>query len=205
MSRLSNEGFIAPTRYKVFPARLLLLPDFDPVSRALPVELRIHLAACPAQFQESPYVNVFLWVGPFAMQPGRLTASAEGRSLCALFLFVTNTLSRPDRRCGFVIRVSRQVPLSNEAAFLGFYDSRLRDKWLEADVTIRKAFATSLVQCNWIDGAPTLDIRFRPITGRETEIEVEHRRLPSKQEALRMRDFWASALERLELKLVPKR
>src|SRR5687768_3236545 len=114
---------------------------------------------------------------------------------------VPNTLSRPDRQCGFVIRVSRQVPLSNEAAFLGVYDSRLRDKWLDAAVTIRKAFATSLVKCNWTDGEPTLDIRFRAVTGRETEVEVEHRRLPSKHEALRMKDFWASALEQLELKL----
>ena len=118
---------------------------------------------------------------------------------------MTNTLSRPDRQCGFVIRVSRQVSLSNEAAFLGFYDGRLRDKWLDATVTIRKAFATSLVKCNWIDGQPTLDVRFRAVTGRETEIEVEHRRLPSKLEALRMKDFWSSALERLELTLVPKR
>lgn len=97
------------------------------------------------------------------------------------------------------------MPLSNEAAFLGFYDSRLRDTWLDAAITVRKAFATSLVKCNWIDGAPTLDIRFRAITGRETEIEVEHRRLPSKHEALRMKDFWSGALERLELKLVSKR
>lgn len=118
---------------------------------------------------------------------------------------MTNTLSRPDRQCGFVIRVSRQVPLSNEAAFLGLYDGRLRDKWLDAAVTIRKAFATSLVKCNWIDGQPTLDVRFRAVSGRETEIEVEHRRLPSKLEALRMKEFWSSALERLELTLVPKR
>jgi hypothetical protein len=118
---------------------------------------------------------------------------------------VPNTLSRPHRKCGFVIRVSRQVPLSNEAAFLGVYDSRLRDKWLEADVTIRKAFATSLLKCNWTDGQPNLDIRFRPVTGRATEVEVEHRRLPSRHEALRMQSFWLSALERLELKLVPKR
>ena len=118
---------------------------------------------------------------------------------------VTDTLSRPDRKCGFVIRVSRQVPLSNEAAFLGFYDGRLRDKWLDAAVTIRKAFATSLVKCNWIDGQPSIDIRFRAVTGRETEVEVEHRRLPSRHEALRMKEYWAGALERLELTLVPKR
>lgn len=104
-----------------------------------------------------------------------------------------------------MIRISRQLPLSNEAAFLGFYDGRLREKWLTADVTIRKAFATSLVKCNWIDGQPSLDIRFRSVTGRETEIEVEHRRLPTRHEALRMKDFWSSALERMELKLVPKR
>lgn len=118
---------------------------------------------------------------------------------------MTNTLTRPDRQCGFVIRVSRRIPLSNEAAFLGFYDGRLREKWLDAAITIRKAFATSLVKCNWTDGAPSLDFRFRPITGRETEIEVEHRRLPSRHEARRMKDFWSGALERLELKLVPKR
>ena len=118
---------------------------------------------------------------------------------------MTHTLTRPDRQCGFVIRVSRQVPLSNEAAFLGFYDGRLRDKWLDAAITIRKAFATSLVKCNWIDGSPTLDFRFKAVTGRDTEIEVEHRRLPTRQEAMRMKDFWSSALERLELKLVPKR
>lgn len=104
-----------------------------------------------------------------------------------------------------MIRVSRQVPLSNEAAFLGFYDGRLRDKWLDADVTIRKAFATSLVQCAWTDGQPTIDIRFRAVTGRETEVEIEHRRLPSRHEALRMKDFWSNALERLESKLVPRR
>jgi hypothetical protein len=125
--------------------------------------------------------------------------------LALLFSVVTDTLSRPHRKCGFVIRVSRQVPLSNEAAFLGFYDGRLRDKWLDAAVTIRKAFATSLVKCNWIDGQPSIDIRFRPVTGRETEIEVEHRRLPSRNEALRMQRYWAGALERLELRLVPKR
>ena len=118
---------------------------------------------------------------------------------------MTDTLSRPDRKCGFVIRVSRQIPLSNEAAFLGFYDGRLRDKWLDAGVTITKAFAMSLVKCRWIDGEPTIDIRFRAVTGRETEVEVEHRRLPSRHEALRMKQYWASALERLELKLVPKR
>lgn len=104
-----------------------------------------------------------------------------------------------------MIRVSRQVPLSNEAAFLGCYDGRLRDKWLDAAVTIRKAFAMSLVKCNWIDGQPTIDIRFRAVTGRATEVEVEHRRLPSRHEALRMKDFWSTALERLERRLVPKR
>jgi hypothetical protein len=103
-----------------------------------------------------------------------------------------------------VIRVSRQVSLSNEAAFLGFYDRRLRDTWLPAAITIRKAFATSLVQCNWIDGEPTLDIHFKPVSGRETIIEIEHR-VPSQREASPMKAFWADALERLELKLVGKR
>jgi hypothetical protein len=117
---------------------------------------------------------------------------------------VPNTLARPDRQCGFVIRVSRQVSLSNEAAFLACYDRRLRDTWLSAAITIRKAFATSLVQCNWTDGEPSLDVHFTPVSGRETHIEVAHR-LPNQRDAARMTAFWADALERLEVKLAGKR
>lgn len=116
-----------------------------------------------------------------------------------------STLSRPDRRCGFVVRVSRLVPLSNEAAFLGFYDARLREKWLPAAITINKAFATSLLKCSWTDGQPTLDVHFRATGGRETEVEVEHRKLPSRQEAMRMKGYWSHALREFEAKLVPKR
>lgn len=134
------------------------------------------------------------------------------REITGRFLFFTstrrvvpNTLSRPDRRCGFVIHVSRLLPLSNEAAFLGFYDARLREKWLDARITIRKAFATSLLKCNWTDGQPTIDVHFRPVTGRETEVEIEHRKLPTKNEAIRMKAFWSGALEALEVRLVPRR
>lgn len=104
-----------------------------------------------------------------------------------------------------MIRVSRLVPLSNEAAFLGFYDARLREKWLEAAITIRKAFATSLLKCSWTDGQPTLDVHFRAVGGRETEVEIEHRKLPTRREALRMKGFWSRALEKLEVTLVPRR
>lgn len=114
-------------------------------------------------------------------------------------------MSRPDRRCGFVIRVSRLVPLSNEAAFLGFYDARLREKWLDAAITINKAFATSLLKCSWTDGQPTVDVHFRAVGGRETEVEIEQRKLPSRQEALRMKAFWSRALEELETTLAPGR
>ena len=95
--------------------------------------------------------------------------------------------------------------MSNEAAFLGFYDGRLREKWLEAAITINKAFATSLLKCSWTDGQPTLDVRFRAVGGRETDVEIEHRKLPSRQEAMRMKGYWSRALEEFEAKLVPKR
>jgi hypothetical protein len=111
---------------------------------------------------------------------------------------MTEQVTYDDTPCGIVLRIDRRVRLSQEAAFLGFYDARLRATWLEAPITIRKAIAASLLKCAWTDGQLTLDVRFTRVDGRETDVHVEHRRLRTKRDANTMTRYWRRALTLLE-------
>jgi hypothetical protein len=76
-----------------------------------------------------------------------------------------------------------------------------RRRWLGgARLEVRTATADKSMRLTWEDGSP-VDFYFTAKTPDKSQLAVQHRKLPSKAEADRLKAFWATRLEALRERL----
>jgi uncharacterized protein YndB with AHSA1/START domain len=93
---------------------------------------------------------------------------------------------------------SRTVPVSLSKLFRAFSQPRLRSQWLpNVTLTVRKATPNKSIRITWEDGT-SVEGWFTAKDRSKAQVQVQHRKLPDKATAHRMKQFWSERLETLE-------
>jgi hypothetical protein len=88
------------------------------------------------------------------------------------------------------------VPMTK--MYKAWTDEKMRRRWLPgANMEITTATPGKSLRAKW-DGNTRLSVYFNGKPGGKTQIAVDHMKLASSKESLKMKSYWASALDRLE-------
>jgi hypothetical protein len=94
------------------------------------------------------------------------------------------------------------VPVSR--LYRAWHDARTRARWLpEVKPVIRTATAPKSMRLTWPDGTSVL-VGFYPKGAAKSQVAIQHVRLPDRESATRMKQYWASRLGALTEVLAPR-
>ncbi len=102
---------------------------------------------------------------------------------------------------GFQISRSKTIGVPLAELFAAWKDKRKRSRWLEAEVTIRKATTERSLRITWVDGTSSVSVMFYAKGPGKSQVTVDHTRLANQREADRMKAYWGDQLECLKTML----
>ena len=95
------------------------------------------------------------------------------------------------RADGFAVTASKTVDVPVERLFDAFVDESLRRRWLpDGELRERAASRPRSARFDWGDGETRVNVGFTAKGERRSAAALEHARLPSAEEAERMKAFW---------------
>lgn len=98
---------------------------------------------------------------------------------------------------------SRTIPVSLTRLFRAFSQQKLRSRWLPGvTLAVRGATPNKYIRITWEDGTSVLG-GFTSKGRSKAQVAVAHVKLPSKEAASRMKQYWAERLDALAEMLSP--
>lgn len=98
----------------------------------------------------------------------------------------------------FSANSSRTIGVPVAKVFKAWTDEKIRREWLPgAKMEITTATPGKSVRAKW-DGDTRVAVGFYGSTATKTRVAVDHMKLASSKESLKMKSYWSSALDRLE-------
>ena len=91
---------------------------------------------------------------------------------------------------------SRTLPVSAEHAFRAFADAKLRKRWLDVELVIRKAAPPKSVRITWADGT-NVEVWITPKGDARSTVAIAHGKLPSQAAVADAKSFWNERLDAL--------
>jgi uncharacterized protein YndB with AHSA1/START domain len=106
------------------------------------------------------------------------------------------------RRDGsFEANKSRTFAVPLDRLYHAFHDARARARWLpNVDLTVRTATRGKSMRITWPDRT-SLEIGFTSKGTNKSQVALQHGKLPDRDAAARMKEYWAERLEALEREL----
>ena len=106
--------------------------------------------------------------------------------------------ARGQRRDGtFEASKSRTFNVSVATLFDAWADASLRRRWLNgADVRVRTATAPKSMRLDWTDGG-IIAVGFAAKSKSKSSVALEHTKLPNRETAERLKQFWSDRLDSL--------
>ncbi len=102
----------------------------------------------------------------------------------------------------FASSASKTIGVPADTLSAAFTDDATRARWLPgATLTVRTTRPGKSVRALWGDGASRLEVNLYAKGPSKTQVAVQHDRLPTRETALQMKDYWAAALVRLKVLL----
>jgi uncharacterized protein YndB with AHSA1/START domain len=93
---------------------------------------------------------------------------------------------------------SKTLPVPLATLFGAWQDVKARNRWLkERRLVIRKATPDKSMRITWGDGQTNVEVNFYAKGGAKSQVAVQHNKLESTAAVMRMKQFWAGALDRL--------
>jgi uncharacterized protein YndB with AHSA1/START domain len=97
---------------------------------------------------------------------------------------------------GYEAGKSRTLPVPAAAVFDAFADDALRRRWLDDELTVRKATPHKSLRITWSDGS-NVEVYVTAKGAAKTTVTVQHGKLPSKQAVDDAKRFWAERFDAL--------
>ena len=92
---------------------------------------------------------------------------------------------------------SRTFPVAIGTLYAAFATAKTRARWLPGvDLSVRKATPSKSMRITWADGS-SVELWFSPKSAAKSQVAVQHRKLASKADVQRLKDFWAARLDAL--------
>ncbi|HWZ54071.1 MAG TPA: hypothetical protein VNV84_04910 [Candidatus Acidoferrales bacterium] len=102
----------------------------------------------------------------------------------------------------FAANSSRTLVAPAGKVYEAWTDEKIRRRWLQgANLEITKATKGKSIRAK-CDGDTRLSVYFYPSGGKKTRVAVDHMKLGTSKDVLKMKSFWFEALNRLESLLV---
>ncbi|HEY6060369.1 MAG TPA: hypothetical protein VIV10_07285 [Gemmatimonadales bacterium] len=92
------------------------------------------------------------------------------------------------------------VPVSR--LYRAWHNARTRARWLDVKPVIRTATAAKSMRLTWPDGTSVL-VGFAAKGAAKSQVAIQHVRLPDRETATRMKEYWAARLGALTEVLAP--
>jgi len=99
---------------------------------------------------------------------------------------------------GYEISVSRTIEAPISKAFKAWTDEKIRNKWLPANFTIRRATTNRSLRITWEDGKTSVAVAFVSKGANKTQVVAQHSQLADSKAAAKMKKFWGEALDILK-------
>jgi hypothetical protein len=104
---------------------------------------------------------------------------------------------------GFEASKSRTFAVPLTRLYRAFYDKRVRARWLPGvDLTIRVATRDKSMRITW-PGKTSVELYFSSRSLKKSQVAVQHVKLPDKETATRMKQYWEERLDVLGEVLTP--
>ena len=91
---------------------------------------------------------------------------------------------------------SRTFPVPVEKLFAAFANTRTRNRWLDAKMTVRTANSNKTIRASFDDGT-LAQFYFTDKGSGKSTVAVQHQKLPDKDTATRTKQLWTERLETL--------
>ena len=105
--------------------------------------------------------------------------------------------ARPAARRQDEATKSRTFEVPVETLFDAWADKSVRDRWLDdTDVTVRTATAPKSLRLGLTDGS-ILAVGFLPKGKTKSSVAVSQNKLPDKETAFRLKEYWSAKLDEL--------
>jgi uncharacterized protein YndB with AHSA1/START domain len=99
---------------------------------------------------------------------------------------------------GYQIAASKTIAAPAAALYQAWLDIDRRQIWLpDAPLAISKATPGKSIRATWGEQGGRLDVQFYPKGTAKTQVTIQHNKLADAEAGLRMKAYWAAALERL--------
>jgi uncharacterized protein YndB with AHSA1/START domain len=99
---------------------------------------------------------------------------------------------------GFEISVSRTIGCPVGKAFKAWTDEKTRKGWLPSNLTIRKVTTNKSLRITWEDDNTSVTAAFLSKGADKCQVVAQHGKLPDAKVAVRMKEFWGEALDKLK-------
>lgn len=99
---------------------------------------------------------------------------------------------------GYQISGSKTIGVPVKRLFDAFHDERIRRRWLDEAINIRKATAPKSLRVTWSDGKSHVDVNLYPKGDARSYVSLQHSKLPNARAAEKMKSYWKGGLERLK-------
>ena len=103
-----------------------------------------------------------------------------------------------EKPSGYEVSVSRTIAAPVGKAFKAWTDENSRQKWLNANLTIRKATANKYLRITCEADQTDLSVGFISKGAAKCQVAAQHGKLRNAKAAAKMKKFWAEALDRLK-------
>lgn len=94
---------------------------------------------------------------------------------------------------GFEANKSKTFHVPVGKLYRAFAQKRTRNRWLSTDIAIRTSSRDKSMRIGWADGT-AVDVYFTKKSDSKSQVAIQHRMLPNKSAATKMKEFWAERL-----------
>ncbi len=98
---------------------------------------------------------------------------------------------------GFAASKSKTVGVPLAKLYKAWSDGHTRRKWLDEDVTVRKATREKSMRITWSDGKSSVNVNFYAKGAGKSMVQLQHEKLASAKQVEKLKAFWSAAFERM--------
>ena len=104
---------------------------------------------------------------------------------------------------GYQVGVSKTVPVPVDVLFSAWEDEASRRRWLgDPPITLRRATRPKSMRITWSSDQTNVDVSFWDKGPEKSSVQVQHSKLPDRNDVETKRTFWRAALAQLAFELV---
>ncbi len=105
---------------------------------------------------------------------------------------------RGQKENGFEIGVSKTIAVAIDVLYNSWVEEKIRKKWLNEKIVIRKATVNRSARITWTDGKTSLSVDFYTKGEEKSLVVVQHLKICDSKKAEELKSYWTEKLVTLK-------